>query len=270
MSFSVALSMLIAASGGVSQPPLLLPPAFFRVPSIAMEPTLPAGSLVVSEVADDAFRRDDIVAAQIPGGSRLALRVVGLPGDKIQLRDGAVLVNGEAAEDRARGLSSTPPLSALFPRGDETYVVPAATVYLLADNRREGVDSRHFGALGIETISGRLIPWPQALQRKGRVKAVFSRALAPIQARLPLDVGNGMSLQSVDAVDDAALKISYTMESTMLEALSIDRAAYAIELAKTLCAIPLIKLAKGLSIRYEFTDSLQRKSVAIDFDQVGC
>lgn len=79
-------------------------------------------------------------------------RVVGLPGDRITLRDGRVVRNGrqmrEPFIEACRGIGS----SCDFPRA---LTVPAGMYYVLGDNRGESDDSRFWGAVPRDAIVGR-------------------------------------------------------------------------------------------------------------------
>ncbi len=74
-------------------------------------------------------------------------RVIGLPGDTVAVRNGAVYVNGVALQERyirERPLYTAPPT-----------VVPPGTVYVLGDNRNESQDSHDFGPVPLQNIVGR-------------------------------------------------------------------------------------------------------------------
>jgi signal peptidase I len=85
-------------------------------------------------------------------------RVVAIGGDRVEVRDGRLLVNGEEANyPEARG--STLPQS---PQVQYPYTVPAGQFFALGDNRAASSDSRSFGAQPNERIIGKVILrfWP--------------------------------------------------------------------------------------------------------------
>ncbi len=85
--------------------------ARFRVHGSSMEPTLQEGEyLIVSKVVYQVHppERGDIIVFRPPSGSEDYIkRIIGLPGDRVEIRDGTVLVNGVALEE-SYTLSHTP------------------------------------------------------------------------------------------------------------------------------------------------------------------
>ena len=103
-----------------------------------------------------APRRGDIVVFQFPGDTSrdFVKRVVGIPGDTVEIRDGVVFVNGESLHE---------PYVVNGDSGSERpTVVPEESYYVLGDNRRASQDSRDWGTVPAENIIGRgwLRYWP--------------------------------------------------------------------------------------------------------------
>lgn len=93
-------------------------------------------------------------------------RTIAVAGDTVDIRDGAVYVNGERLDE--------PYLHGLKTACDdqtycENYVVPEGTVYVLGDNRPESFDSRSFGPVPLDNIIGKawFSNWP--LDRLGLI-----------------------------------------------------------------------------------------------------
>jgi len=91
-------------------------------------------------------------------------RVIGLPGDTVQIDRGAVYVNGEPLEepyvpDEFRDRQSMP-----------TETVPADSYFVLGDHRSSSNDSRAWGTVGRRDIYGKavFVYWP--LDKMGRLK----------------------------------------------------------------------------------------------------
>jgi len=83
-------------------------------------------------------------------------RVIGLPGDKIDIEDGKVYVNDkELIEPYAKGLTHKQILE--FP-----LIVPENSVFVLGDNRENSRDSRAIGFIDYGRIKGKAILriWP--------------------------------------------------------------------------------------------------------------
>ena len=118
----------------------------------SMEPTLHSAQRVVVEKVTYRFihgpRRGDIVVLNLPGQHELLIkRVIGLPGETIEVREGRVYIDGVALEE---------PWS-INPGGRDygPTVVPPLHVFVLGDNRGASNDSRSFGPVRISDIIGR-------------------------------------------------------------------------------------------------------------------
>lgn len=97
-------------------------------------------------------RRGDVIAYEYPfpypGNPRRVLfgRVIGLPGDRIEVRKGTVLVNGQVLSEpyvKNQVYDSMPPV-----------IVPEAHYFVLGDDRSNTRDSRVWGALPASKVMG--------------------------------------------------------------------------------------------------------------------
>jgi signal peptidase I len=124
----------------------------------SMEPNLSAYQrLIIDKISYHLHspQRNDIVVIDLPGmDEMLVKRVVGLPGETVELRNGVVLINGE-------------PLDESFPHDFSLQTIPPLTLgplqyFVLGDNRGNSNDSRSFGPIQREYIVGRvwLRYWP--------------------------------------------------------------------------------------------------------------
>lgn len=128
----------------------------YYIPSGSMEPTLLVGDqILVSRSAYDLHApltdtpllrtgqpaRGDVVVFANPAGSGpdLVKRVVGLPGEAVEVRQGRVLINGTAITD-PWGRHTGPPARALPPFGP--VIVPPDSYFVMGDNRDNSYDSR--------------------------------------------------------------------------------------------------------------------------------
>jgi len=103
--------------------------------------------------------RGDIVVFPVKGEPLpLIKRVIGLPGETVEVRDGRVLVNGVALKEP---YVSGPTVGNMAP-----VLVPANTVFVMGDNRAPGssLDSRRLGPIPLNKLVGRarLAYWPLA------------------------------------------------------------------------------------------------------------
>lgn len=84
----------------------------------------------------------------IDNADRLVKRVIGLPGDTIDIKDGQVYVNGEALVE-PYVTSETYPGSVMYPLS-----VGVDEIFVLGDNRQVSQDSREFGCIKFEQVEG--------------------------------------------------------------------------------------------------------------------
>jgi len=149
----------------------------FYIPSESMTPTLQVGDRVlVNKVSYQLHdvNRGDIVVFEAPddpntdGVKDLVKRVIGLPGETVELRDGQVFVDGDLLEEPylAAGEVTRPTQNFAGdcepPASDSTCVVPPDTFLVLGDNRDQSKDGRVFGPIRESDIVGRVFVriWP--------------------------------------------------------------------------------------------------------------
>ena len=129
-----------------------------RVDGFSMRPTLENGEYVL--VYKLAYRfntpqRGDIVVFRFPldPTQDLIKRVIGLPGDVVQVENGKVSVNDNLINE---------PYIAAAPEYAGTWVVPPDQLFVLGDNRNNSSDSHAWGMLPMNNMIGKalLIYWP--------------------------------------------------------------------------------------------------------------
>lgn len=91
-------------------------------------------------------------------------RVIGLPGDYVEIKDGAVYINGEKLqEDYLQPGVVTDMIQGMY---DQSYfnnfTVPENCVFAMGDNRTGSTDCRSFGCIPLEKIEGKVLFrfWP--------------------------------------------------------------------------------------------------------------
>lgn len=98
--------------------------------------------------------RGDIIVfphEESTGEDRLYIkRVVALPGDHLVIKDGSVYRNG------SKLIESYIPNGARTD-GDIDYVIPEGEIFVMGDNRENSADSRYFGTVAIEDVTGEVI-----------------------------------------------------------------------------------------------------------------
>lgn len=146
----------------------------FEIAGPAMEPGYPAGSLVFIDKTDADPEIGELVVAVAPrDDADLFARVVGLPGDTVALRGGALYRDEVAATALEAPLPAelSAPVRAQETLGAYTYTVlwsagpredlPATTVpeghvFLMGDHRNRSRDSRAYGPVPLRNVKGTL------------------------------------------------------------------------------------------------------------------
>lgn len=148
----------------------------YQVPSGSMQPTLQPGDRVVVDMRAYGLRlpfssirlldtghprRGDVAVFDSPAdGTRLVKRVVAVAGDRVELHDGYLRING-------RPLSRMPRQEAFGTRqvtldldagggpDIDGITVPAGTLLVLGDHRGNSFDGRYFGLVDSDKVYGR-------------------------------------------------------------------------------------------------------------------
>ncbi len=129
----------------------------YRIDGNSMNPTLLNGEyLIISNFAyqlDEPERGDIIVFRHPRSDLNLIKRVIGLPGDAIDIQNGEVRVNGTVLDE---------PYIAAAPTYNSSWIVPDDEFFVLGDNRNNSSDSHAWGFLPDEQILGKalLVYWP--------------------------------------------------------------------------------------------------------------
>ncbi len=144
---------------------VLIAAFFVRTPQVSgrsMEPQIDSGEYVLIDTLAYRFAvpaRGDVVAfrhgdAEGSGASIYIKRIIGIPGDRIEIRRGVVSVNGKPLDE-----------SYVRFRDERTFpatLVPPNSVYVLGDNRADSEDSRIFGCVPESALIGKALAgiWP--------------------------------------------------------------------------------------------------------------
>jgi len=176
----------------------------YKVPTSSMAPTLLPGDFIFSyrvpfgakipltekKIAVNPPVRGDVVVFTYPDQPKInyVKRVVGLPGDRVQIENGELILNGEKlqyedmpkaefekeiqsmpnAEQFAESFRIVKEKSGensrwlLFQKSQKShsfgpFIVPPNEVFLLGDNRDSSDDSRYWGTVPIERVEGRVV-----------------------------------------------------------------------------------------------------------------
>lgn len=103
---------------------------------------------------------DEIAAEQ----ERLVKRVIGVPGDEIDIQDGSVFINGEKLEESyANG--ETLPGNIELP-----ITVEEDELFVIGDNREVSRDSRDFGPIDVKQVEGKAVFRIHPFNKMGKVE----------------------------------------------------------------------------------------------------
>ena len=132
----------------------------FYIPSGSMEPTLMVNDRIL--VAKFLYRlepvaRGDVIVFRYPLNPQrdFVKRVIGLPGDRVLLKEGVVYINGERISEKRYTIK--PDFGNYGP-----VIVPRGEYFVLGDNRNNSEDSRFFGYVPRPNVIGKaiFIYWP--------------------------------------------------------------------------------------------------------------
>jgi signal peptidase I len=140
----------------------------YQIQQPSMENTLQPGQMVLVDKLTphlSDYKAGDIIIFNPPDGYLedgkpipFIKRVIGVGGDTVELKDGAVWVNGVALNEPyvfgGQPTTKTGPLS--------RWVVPDGYLFVLGDHREQSEDSRVFGPIPKSTVIGRAVLrlWP--------------------------------------------------------------------------------------------------------------
>ncbi|MGE5123162.1 MAG: signal peptidase I [Acidobacteriaceae bacterium] len=132
--------------------------ARIRVDGASMEPTLVSGEYVI--VSRLSYRlgnpqRGDVIVFHFPRDPKeeYIKRLIGLPGDVVEVKDGSVFVNGQPLDETYLKVKTN---------YTGTWNVPDGQLFVLGDNRNNSSDSHDWGMVPMDYVVGKaiLVYWP--------------------------------------------------------------------------------------------------------------
>ncbi len=151
------------------------------VPTPSMVPTILVGDRLIIDkftvrsglrpwlpvIPSRKIRRGDIIVFKYPQNPEVLYvkRAVGLPGEKFEIRDKVVHINGKPIEEKYKSHSDPTVFGSSngfhFFSGDyrrdnlAPFVIPEHCYFMMGDNRDDSMDSRYWGTLNEDLIVGR-------------------------------------------------------------------------------------------------------------------
>jgi len=114
----------------------------------SMYPTLKNNELLILKKYDSSYKRYDIVVLDYKN-EKLIKRVIGLPGETVEYKDGVLYIDGKETEDDFSSTTSDFKSSELV-----TGTIPKGYYLVMGDNRKNSIDSRTIGLISEDDING--------------------------------------------------------------------------------------------------------------------
>ncbi|MDO8473988.1 MAG: signal peptidase I [bacterium] len=133
----------------------------FLVKGDSMVPNFHNGDYLIVDELSYKFRspeRTDVIVLKFPydPSQRFIKRIVGLPGETIEIKDGKVVIY-HASSQEAFVLDEAEYLGALRTPGSVKVQLKEGEYFVLGDNREFSSDSRSWGPLNTQYIVGRML-----------------------------------------------------------------------------------------------------------------
>lgn len=142
---------------------VILVRGFIVTPSVvkgdSMQPNLYDGDRIIISKLSSINRFDEIAFVAPNGEDNYVKRVIGLPGDEIEIINDTLYINGTVyAEDYLTENYSEEVSIRYF----STEKIPEGTYFVMGDNRKHSYDSREFGVINKDSIIGEVVfrIWP--------------------------------------------------------------------------------------------------------------
>jgi signal peptidase I len=161
--FPIALAILCIVGLSILFLPLFLLTNYYRpfqVAGDAMYPTLQNNEYYITDIKgarDGNVTRGDIVVFKAPKDPEkdYVKRIIGIPGDKIMIKEENIYLNSQLLDDKYANGTSTYP--GVFAAEGEEFIVPENSYYVIGDNRPYSSDSREWGFVPKENLVGKIM-----------------------------------------------------------------------------------------------------------------
>lgn len=131
------------------------------VPTTSMVPTIKPGDRLFVEKITHRFKgleRGEVIVFKPPTQSGLKddliKRLIALPGDTVEIKDGKLYLNGEVQTENY--------LAEPLKYSMQKFTVPENRLFMLGDNRNRSYDSHEWGFVDIQSVKGKALItyWP--------------------------------------------------------------------------------------------------------------
>lgn len=139
----------------------------FQVNGESMIPNFQHGEYVLTNLITlriSPLKRGDVIVFKAPPNVEkdYIKRVIGLPGERVSMKDGKVYVNGKPLDESSYLSFDNRTSGRQFIREGQEIAIPADNFFVLGDNRDFSSDSREWGFVNSDKIIGKsfIVYWP--------------------------------------------------------------------------------------------------------------
>lgn len=143
-----------------------------KIKGESMHPTFPDGEFLLTEQISyyrtDPKRGDVVVFKPPVSDDEYIKRIIGLPGDTISINNGSIFINEKKLSEEYIVVETN---GGNFLREGDSYAIPQEKYFVVGDNRTHSSDSRTWGPITKDVITGKawLTYWP--IKQAGMVKS---------------------------------------------------------------------------------------------------
>jgi signal peptidase I len=129
-------------------------PQPLRVEGMAMSPALNDGDRIMIDKNIGELKRGDIISFLYPKdkSKRFVKRIIGLPAEKVEIREGKIYINGEVLDEPYIDQQHNQYKSSFPPR-----LISENQYFVMGDNRDNSSDSRYWGTVSKDLITGKYL-----------------------------------------------------------------------------------------------------------------
>lgn len=147
-----------------------------KIKGLSMSPNFPDGEYLLTDKVSYRLHepeRGDVIVFETPTsteGEEFIKRIIGLPGERVKIDNGKVYINGRLLTEEyiASDLYTS---GGVFLREGSEIIIPEGKFFVLGDNRPHSSDSRSWGYITKDAVTGRawVVYWP--LTEAGSIEA---------------------------------------------------------------------------------------------------
>ena len=147
-----------------------------KIKGSSMDPNFKDAEYLLTDKVSYRFgipKRGDVIVFKAPGldGEEFIKRIIGLPGEKISLQQSKIYINGKVLDETYISSDKYTGPGAFLDEGKQI-TIPTDNYFVMGDNRPHSSDSRSWGLVPKNDISGKawFVYWP--VNQMGTVKAI--------------------------------------------------------------------------------------------------